>query len=236
MENNELKNILKNMTIAYVEDEDIIRENMTKTLNLLCGECVSFNNAKELLIHLKTNNIDIVLTDINLPKMDGIELIKQLRNQNENIPIILLTAYLETEYLLKAIEYRVVEYLNKPVDYETLLNALLKAVKEIVRTGQYIIKINSTLFYNVLKKELKNNKNNKIINLTTKELKLFELLLKNKNRVVSYDEIKTDVWNSAYEVTESAFKNLLSKLRNKVGKDIIVNISKVGYRLEVEVN
>lgn len=228
----EINEILTSLTIAYVEDEKNIRENMSKTLNLLCKNCIEFQSAEELLDYFHKNSVHIIITDINLPNMNGIELIKKIREKDEKIPIILLTAYIETQYLFDAIKYKVVEYLPKPIDYETLIQALLKATKDFVNNGSYIIKINEKLFFNVLNKELLTIDKEKIP-LTPKELKLLTLFIKNKNKIVTHEEIKNQIWENSYEVTESAFKNLINKLRNKISKDSIVNISKIGYRLNI---
>lgn len=233
MKNQEIKEILTSLTIAYVEDEKNIRENMSKTLNLLCNNCIDFQSAEELLNYYEKNSVHIIITDINLPSMNGIELIKKIREKDEKIPIILLTAYIETQYLFDAIKYKVVEYLPKPIDYETLIQALLKATKDLINNGNYMIKINEKLFFNVLNKELLTIDKEKIP-LTPKELKLLNLFIKNKNKIVTYEEIKNQIWENSYEVTESAFKNLINKLRNKISKDSIVNISKIGYRLNIK--
>ncbi|WP_419782769.1 response regulator transcription factor [Malaciobacter marinus] len=232
MKKQEINEILTSLTIAYVEDEKNIRENMSKTLNLLCKNCIEFQSAEELLDYFHKNSVHIIITDINLPNMNGIELIKKIREKDEKIPIILLTAYIETQYLFDAIKYKVVEYLPKPIDYETLIQALLKATKDFVNNGSYIIKINEKLFFNVLNKELLTIDKEKIP-LTPKELKLLTLFIKNKNKIVTHEEIKNQIWENSYEVTESAFKNLINKLRNKISKDSIVNISKIGYRLNI---
>ncbi|AXX88282.1 two-component system response regulator [Malaciobacter marinus] len=233
MKNQEINEILNSLTIAYVEDEKNIRENMSKTLNLLCNNCIDFQSAEELLNYYEKNSVHIIITDINLPNMNGIELIKKIREKDEKIPIILLTAYIETQYLFDAIKYKVVEYLPKPIDYETLIQALLKATKDLINNGNYMIKINEKLFFNVLNKELLTIDKEKIP-LTPKELKLLNLFIKNKNKIVTYEEIKNQIWENSYEVTESAFKNLINKLRNKISKDSIVNISKIGYRLNIK--
>lgn len=233
LKNQEINEILTSLTIAYVEDEKNIRENMSKTLNLLCNNCIDFQSAEELLNYYEKNSVHIIITDINLSNMNGIELIKKIREKDEKIPIILLTAYIETQYLFDAIKYKVVEYLPKPIDYETLIQALLKATKDLINNGNYMIKINEKLSFNVLNKELLTIDKEKIP-LTPKELKLLNLFIKNKNKIVTYEEIKNQIWENSYEVTESAFKNLINKLRNKISKDSIVNISKIGYRLNIK--
>ncbi len=227
------KDVLTNLTILYVEDEEMIRENITKVLNMLCKKCISFGNIKDALKYFKKNPIDIIITDINFPNVDGLDFVRNLRIIDEKIPIIFLTSYLEIDYLLEGIRNRIIDYLNKPVDFEILLVSLLKATKDVLENGRYKIKLKNFLEYDVLNKKLFDLAKDKYIKLTLKESKLFDLLIKNKHRVVKIDEIKDSIWQDSYEATESALKNLLNKLRKKIGKESILNISKVGYKIEI---
>lgn len=230
----DLKTILKSLRILYIEDEKVIRENIEKTLNLLCKETISFSNSEDALIYLdKKCHIDIIISDINLSKMSGLEFIKRVREQNEYIPIIIISAYMEHAYLLDAIKLRIIDYLTKPINFKTLNEALLKSAQEIVKLGKYTIFFNNDTCYNLQNKRLCTNIDNKEVLLTSKEITLLEYLLENSQRVISHDEIKNQIWEDSFEATDSALKNLLNKLRKKIGKDSIKNISGVGYKIEV---
>ena len=89
------------------------------------------------------------------------------------------------------------------------------------------------LNYNVLYKKLYNTIENNDIPLTSKELILLDYLIKFNNRVVSHDELKLNIWDDTFDATDSALKNLLNKLRKKIGKEVIVNISGVGFRIQI---
>lgn len=224
--------ILKNLNILYIEDEASIKENVKKTLELFCDnvydeECIE--NAKKTL---EKNRIDIIISDINLPDISGIDFIKQLRMIDKTIPVIILSAYTDKNYLLEATKLKLVDYLTKPIDFKSLNSALNKCVDEILDNSRYIISFKNNIQYNVLHKKLIDSSNDKEITLTSKELTLLELLIKNSNRVLSTDELKTSIWEDEFEATDSALKNLLNKLRKKIGKESIINISSVGYRLD----
>ncbi|MGD9624934.1 MAG: response regulator transcription factor [Arcobacter sp.] len=224
--------ILKNLNILYIEDEASIKENVKKTLELFCDnvydeECIE--NAKKTL---EKNRIDIIISDINLPDISGIDFIKQLRMIDKTIPVIILSAYTDKNYLLEATKLKLVDYLTKPIDFKSLNSALNKCVDEILDNSRYIISFKNNIQYNVLHKKLIDSSNDKEIALTSKELTLLELLIKNSNRVLSTDELKTSIWEDEFEATDSALKNLLNKLRKKIGKESIINISSVGYRLD----
>ncbi len=230
--NNHYNKILKNLNILYIEDEVSIKENVKKTLELFCNNVYDEENIEDAKKTLEKNRIDIIISDINLPDISGINFIKELRKIDKTIPIIILSAYTDKNYLLEATKLKLVDYLTKPVDFKSLNSALNNCVDEILDNSRYVISFKNNIQYNVLHKKLIDFSNNEEIALTSKELTLLDLLIKNSNRVLSTDELKTTIWEDEFEATDSALKNLLNKLRKKVGKESIINISSVGYRLD----
>jgi len=224
-------NILKQIAILYIEDEDNIRINIEKTLKLICKKVYAVPDATLALETYENNKIDIILSDINLPGMSGLEFTKVIRESDRLIPIILLTAHTNTELLLEATKLRLIDYLTKPIDFDMLLNALKRATNEILQNGTYIVEFLNNTSYNVPQKLLYAKTKNAEIKLTSSEIELLEYMLNNKQRVISSRELKDVLWQDTDFATESAFKNLLNKLRNKIGKESISNISGIGYRL-----
>lgn len=229
---NSFKIMLKHLNILYIEDEKNIRENITKTLDILVNTVHSVEKVEDAVEVLKTNRIDIIISDINLPKINGIDFIKKIRNTNCYIPVILLSAYTEKDYLLEATKLKLVDYLVKPIDFNMLNEALLKASQEIINNAKYIVDFEENISYNIMQKKLYTKNDEKEIDLTAKEIDLLEYFIENNERVISHEEIKTEVWQDSFEVTDSALKNVLNKLRKKVGKNSITNISGVGFRIE----
>ena len=224
--------ILKNLNILYIEDEKNIRLNIKKTLELFCEnvfDAENILNAKEILTKQR---IDIIISDINLPDMSGIDFVKEIRIRDKTIPIILLSAYTEKEFLLEATRLKLVDYLTKPINFKDLNNALQKCVEEILDNSRYIITFKNNIQYNVSHNCLIDNNEKEEIRLTNKELDLLNFLIKNNNRVCSAEELKSAIWDDYLEATDSALKNLLNKVRKKIGKESIINISGVGYKLE----
>lgn len=224
-------NILKQTTILYIEDEDNIRFNIEKTLKLICKKVFAVSNAADALKFYKKNKIDIILSDINLPGMSGLEFAKLIRENNRLIPIILLTAHTNTELLLEATRLRLIDYLTKPIDFEILHDALKRATKEILLNGTYLVNFENNTSYNINKKLLLDLKTSQEIKLTSSEIGLLEYMLKAKERVISNQELKSVLRQDQEWATDSALKNLLNKLRSKIGKESISNISGIGYRL-----
>lgn len=228
-----LSNILKKLNILYIEDEMNIRENVQKVLLLLCDHVYGVESVDEAQLILEQNRIDIIISDINLPGTNGLDFIEEVRTVDKTIPVILLSAYTDTKYLLSATKLKLIDYLTKPIDFKALNNALHKCVQDIVDNSRYIISFNDKINYNVLYKKLYDIESNLEITLTAKELELLDYLILYSNRVVSQDELKNNIWKDSLDATDSALKNLLNKLRKKIGKESIINISGVGYRLNI---
>lgn len=227
------KEILKNTNILYIEDEKNIRENVKKTLLLLVNEVFDAKDIEMANKILFEKKIDIIISDINLPTKNGIEFVKELREKDKKIPVILLSAHTDTNYLLEATKLRLVDYLKKPISFSLLQDSLLNAVEILIENSLYSVSFSQVIHYNVFLKKLFNNSTNEEITLTQKELKLLDYLIINKHRVISSEEIKNNIWEDYYEATDSALKNLLNKLRKKIGKESISNISGVGYRINL---
>lgn len=222
-------NFLKSLNILYIEDEENIRKNVTKTLKLLVNNVFELSNSLDALKVFNKEHIDIILSDISMPNLNGIEFVKRIRKKNKNIPIILLTAHTDTPFLLEATKLKLIDYLIKPLNFNQLKEALTKASQEVFENGDYCIFFTNNTCYNLTQKKLYID--SKEQNISAKEIALLELLYKNKNRVVSISEIKSCVWEDEFEATDSALKAVLNKLRKKIGKNSIRNISGIGYQL-----
>ena len=232
--NQNYENILKHLNILYIEDEKNIRNNISKTLEMFVNNVFSFEDTRNIDVIFKNKRIDIIITDINLPYKDGITFAQEIRQFDSNIPIILLTAYTDTKYLLEATKLKLIDYLTKPIDFKTLQKALHNCVKDIIENARYIIEFSNNISYNVLNKELFNTKNQEELSLSTKELSLLEYFIKHHNRVISHEEIKNNIWSDDIDyASDAALKNILTKLRKKIGKNTITNISGIGFKIHI---
>ncbi|MBX7490647.1 response regulator [Helicobacter turcicus] len=121
--------ILKHLKVLYVEDEEDILKFASMVLEDYVDKLFIARNGKEALEILKQENIDLVITDILMPKLNGIYLIREIRkNPLLEVAIIVVTAHTETRYLLDCIELRVDGYILKPIDIEELLKTILRSV------------------------------------------------------------------------------------------------------------
>ena len=222
------KNKLKDFKILFVEDEKKIREHLTNTLKYLVEEVREASSGIEGLHILDEFCPDIIITDIEMPEMNGIEFIKEIRKTDRNVCIIVLTAYTDNEYLLELIDMHIEHYIVKPMNFEKLLDVLQKCEQSISeqKNIQHLLPLDYS--YDENKKIL--TYKNELIKLTKKEILFLELLFKNSFRIVSYDEINLHVWEESV-MTESSIRSLVKNLRRKLPVDLIENLSGVGYKL-----
>lgn len=227
-----LDKILKDINILYIEDELNIRMNISKTLKLIVNNVFDLPDTVHALDILNNNKIDLIICDINLPKQNGIDFIKIVREKFPKLPTILLSASTDKKYLLEATRLKLIDYLVKPIDFVVLQNALHKVALEILEEGKYILKFKDDIYYNYIEKKLYKQNIKNDIPLTSNEILLLDFLIIHDQRLISQEEIKATIWEDEEYATDSALKNLISKLRKKIGKNSIVNTSGFGYKID----
>ena len=127
----ELSGLCKGLKLLYVEDDTMARETTLKLLNNLFDTIVVAVDGEDGLEKFKNESFDIVLSDINMPNLNGLEMLEHIRNIDENIFVLLLSAHNDSQYFLQAIELNIDGYILKPLVYEQLFKALLKIVENI---------------------------------------------------------------------------------------------------------
>lgn len=223
--------MFKNIKVMYVEDEDLIRNKVLDIFEIMSIEVIAFDNAKEAYINYQQIKPDILITDIEMKDMNGLELVKKIRDFDKKTPILITTAYTNTEYLLNAVELNLTKYLLKPIALIELTDAL-KMCMSIIGNKETDFKkyFNTNDYFDT--KESKLILDNKIIDLDYKENVLLQLLIKNANQVVTYEQIETNVWNDEY-MSMGALRTIIKRLRYKL-PDNIKNISKIGYKVIIK--
>ncbi|NEW61701.1 hypothetical protein GSY74_10425 [Sulfurovum sp. bin170] len=146
------------------------------------------------------------------------------------MPILITTAYTTTEYLLKAVELNLVKYLVKPIAEETLLETLELSFKKIESRCPTVIRLSSQHQYDTYNHTLIFDKN--IIKLTVSQTKLLDILITNKNRAVSYQEIENYIWIEK-AMSSAAIRSLVNSIRTIINKETIENVSKIGYKIKL---
>jgi len=223
-----MQNNFSNLTLLYVEDDEIIRKNAVEYLSSYFQEVFQAKDGRVALEIYSDRKPDIIITDIEMPRLDGLEMAKQIRKNDKTTPIIVATAFTETSYLLQAVELQLIKYMTKPISSKKLKEAL-NLVWEHLNLNN-IIKLDIKTSYDKLNKTLFIDKS--LIKLTKKELQLLDLLARNSHRVVNYEEIEGLIWYDD-AMSKDALRALIRTLRKKLKGEYIENVSGFGYRLIV---
>lgn len=224
------KEILKNYTILYVEDDEDVRRVAVEYLSRICKKVYEAENGKAALNIWRDEKPDIIITDISMPKMNGIDMARYIRTEDLRTPIIVATAYTDQEYLLKAVELQLVKYIVKPVTKEKLMGALELSLQRMEDKSKFALPLSKECTYNAFSKEIICE--GKAVKLTKNELLFLDLLAFNTSRVVTYEEIESQIW--PYEgMSSDAIRSLVRALRKKLPEESLENISGVGYKLKV---
>lgn len=221
-------NEFKNIKILFVEDEKNIRENAISYLKRLFSEVYEAKDVFEAFKIIENKKPHIIITDINMPEINGLEMIKKIRQKDTNIKIIILSAYTNTEYLLEAVELGLEKYLVKPIRHDTLFPILNNCVQKILNKNLNIKYFSKNCYFDTLKKTLYND--NEIIKLSNKELDFLTLLCEHINSFVSYEIIQAIVWNDSF-MSDDALRTVVRKLRKHLPENCLENFSKIGYKI-----
>jgi len=220
----------KQLTILFVEDDTAIRENYTEFLSRYFGKVLTAENGEEGLIRYREYRPDIIITDITMPKLNGIDMAKEIRKEDKDVKIVIASAYTDTEYLLQAVEIYLVRFIVKPITPQVLFDALEKCAEEIRQErGLDALQKLGLDFYLDLGNQIVIH-GDESMPLTKKEALFLELLCKNRTKVVTYEMIESYVWEDQYMSSE-AIRTMVKKIRKKLHPDLIENISKTGYKL-----
>lgn len=221
---------LEDVSILYAEDEHGIQETVCDVLELYVNQVITAQDGREALELYKLYKPSILLLDICMPKLDGLELLKIIREEDIHTPVIIMTAHTEKEYLLSAVELYITKYLVKPFDKNALLDALNACLRMLQNNLDEQLTLRQGLTYESNSHTL--IKDGESIRLNKKEALLLNLFLQHPNKILRYEELEYHVWQDV--TTKDALKSLIKDLRKKTDKTLIKNISGVGYKFEAE--
>jgi DNA-binding response OmpR family regulator len=223
----DLSKTLKTLKVLIVEDEKRLAQLLKEVISDYFFSVVIAKDGNEGLKKFKIFKPDIIITDIMMPFCDGLEMTTKIKELDEFIPIIVLSAHSDKEKLLKAIDLGINKYFIKPFDPEELIEHIIKIApklnkqKKVYLKDDFIFDNNSMSLY----------KNNVLIILTKREKELLYLLIKNKNELVLTSTIKSSIWSE--DVNNERLRTFIKRLRLKTSKDIVENISGQGYLISV---
>ena len=221
---------LKELKILLVEDE----ENLARLLKEAIGDYFhSFTIAVdgiEGIDFFKKIKPDIVITDIMMPRMSGLDMAKELKLIDSSIPIIILSAFSEKEKLFSAIDIGITKYFLKPFDTDELLD-YIKTISS--KLTDKVIKLSEGFIFNKTTNSL--YKNDRYVALSKNEIKFLSLLLNESNGVVSDILIKENLW-SEEDISDERVRTFIRRFRAKTSKKLVQNVKGVGYQLSFNEN
>lgn len=203
------------MKILLLEDDPILSSEIRKYLNQNECECDSVFDGDLFLKTISQKNFDIYILDINVPKINGIDVCKKIRKKDLTTPILMLTAFEAISDKIESFDAGADDYLVKPFHFEELF-ARLKVLKRRSETPQNLhntIKI-SDLSINTESKDV--FRGNKKIELTPKEYKLLNILVENPGRILSKQEISEKLWDYHIETSINTIEVYINFLRKKL--------------------
>ena len=210
---------MEEIKILLIEDEKKIADTLSKGLTELNYQVETAYDGKIGLRMFGSGDFDLIITDINMPGMNGYELCKQIRGSNQHIPILMLTALNATDDKIEGFDAGADDYLVKPFEFKELvarIRALLKrTLNQQLPTGKILTVADLEL--NLDNKEV--TRNGKLVNLTAKEFQLLEYLMRNRNRVVSRGDIAERVWDIDFDTKTNVIDVYVNFLRKKIDKD-----------------
>ena len=211
------------MKLLVVEDEIKTANILQKGLKEKGFEVQIAYDGEQALKLTNSQVFDLIITDIIIPKISGLEFCKKLRENLNFTPIIMLTALGLTSDKIKGFDAGSDDYLVKPFDFDELLARINVSINRTRNsTGKKKELVYSNVKLDLDSKEVR--RDNKLISLTAKEYALLEFFMRNKHKVLSKEEISEKVWDINFDTGTNIIEVYVSYLRNKIDKDFPVKL------------
>lgn len=222
-------NILKSLNILFAEDDNLVRESITRILSVFFGKVYTAADGLQAIEIYEQNKIDVILLDFIMPNINGNMVAKQIRATNKKIPIILASAYTDKEKLLESISLNLVKFIEKPIMFEDLQAVLVDVLQILNENNMLLTPITSNLFYNFITKKMIHK--NEEIQLSKNEVSFIELLLSKPNQFFSKEIIEAEVFEES--VDENTLRNMVYRLRKRFDESFIITVKDFGYLLKI---
>jgi len=215
------------MNIFLVEDDLDLNELVTTNLKLLGYNVEAFTDGQKAFDGI-VKKFDIYLIDINLPNINGLELVKQIKLLDNNAKVFIISGDINIDTILSAYDLGCDDYIRKPFD---IREVIAKINHSLINTSQ-VVQLNKDCIYDPINKLLFFG--DKLLHLTNKETLLLDTLVSNSGNIVNNQQIEIDVWGEM--VGNGYVRQLVSKLRKSLPCDIISNHASNGYKINKYLN
>lgn len=218
----------QNISILIAEDDTQLRQLYVEYLLLFFDTVYEASDGKKALDIYREKAPDIIISDINMPKLDGLSLIEEIRKKDQDIPIVILSAYTDQDILLQAIKLHLFEYLVKPVDSQELKELIMSMIKNIHLDREYL---NLSKDYKWHKEKHYLYKEESEIKLQESEKRLLVILIHHLNANVSTETLYQYVFSDMPEKEYSSYAitSLIKRVRKKLPENSIQTNYGNGY-------
>jgi DNA-binding response OmpR family regulator len=213
--------------ILLLEDDVLLHEIIQEHLEA-SHEIISFFDGEDAQSYMYSHKVDLFLLDVNVPKINGFDLVKDLRNNNIHTPVIFITSLDMIEDIEKGFNVGCDDYLKKPFELKELdlrINNIKRLFK--IEEKDLIPLFEQCHFY---PKKLSITKNNRSYMITSKESEVLHYLVNNSHKIVSIEELINNIWPYEESPLSSTIRTYVKNLRKILGEDKIINVRGVGYR------
>ncbi len=218
------------LSLLYVEDDPLVREETLGILRTLFTDITACEDGRQAMALLEMRRFDMMIFDIRLPHVNGIELTEFAKTRNPEAQIIITSSYEEIEDLKAFIRLGVADYLTKPFSFGELKAALSKAV--IRSESDTPLRIGDDVYYDSRAKTLISV--GEVLSLTQNERLLLDYVVTQRREVLTYEEISLEVYGwKNHKNSLSAIRNLIYRLKKKIGFDLFESIDGYGYRVRL---
>lgn len=218
--------------ILVVDDELAIRELITEVLNIADFQVTTAADGLEALNQVRKTKFDLILLDVNLPKVDGFAVLEKVRESAPTQPIIMLSARTSKDDVTHGLRLGADDYIRKPFSVEELV---LRVENRLKRNVSEVDTVLSCGPISLFEGEHKVTFAEKTIDLSPTEFNLLQVLLQNQNRVLTKEKLLDLVWGLDFETTTNVVDTYISYLRKKLhinGFEGIKTVRGVGFKLE----
>jgi DNA-binding response OmpR family regulator len=213
------------MKILLLEDNEKLNQTITKRLELKGYRVDSFNDGFKAYESI-SNGYNCFLLDINVPNVDGIKILKKIREYYEEVPVIIISSTVELDIIKEAYDFGCNDYLKKPF----FIDELEIKIEKLCKIKNEIIEFDKDCFFDFKSSLLKIE--NEETRLTKKERLLLNLFLTKKNEVISYASIENYVWEGNFVSLES-IRSLIRRVRKILVKEYIQTVVDAGYIFKI---
>lgn len=216
------------MKILIVEDEDMIREGISDYLTDCGYETIQAADGLEALEQFSNHQVALILLDILMPKLNGLEVLSEIRKSSQ-VPVLMLTAFQDEEYKMSAFAAFADGYLEKPFSLSLLKVRVDAIFKRYYDTGRIFTYRDTEVDFDSYSAKVAGQE----VAVNAKELEILDYLVKNEGRALTRSQIIDAVWKMTDEVPfDRVIDVYIKELRKKLDLDCILTVRNVGYKLE----